>query len=98
MGILVVLIGIASAVAWHYKPELTAVIHEKIRENINGEFNIDNINVSVIENFPQVAVTLDGIYLRGLRYNTYKKDFLSAKKVIVNVNLFKLLFKEVDVS
>jgi hypothetical protein len=97
-GILAVLVSIASGVAWHYKPELTAAIHEKIRDNINGEFSIDNVSVSVIKDFPRVSVTLEGIYLRGLKYNIYKRDFLTAKKVVVNVNLFKLLRKEVDVT
>src|SRR5271154_3720314 len=90
--------GIASGLAWYYKPEITQVIHRKLGEKINGEFDIRNISISIFEDFPNVSIKLEGIDLRGARYPLYKKDFFKAKKVLVNVSLSKLLAKEIEVK
>lgn len=96
-GFLLVVIGIISGLGWYYKPEITAAVHRKLSENINGEFKIDNISVSVFEDFPNISITLKGIYLQGLKYSIYHKYFLKANRISLNVSLYKLLLKEVDV-
>jgi AsmA-like C-terminal region len=95
---LIAIVGLASGVAWYYKPELTQLIHEKLQENINGDFKIEDIRVSVFGDFPNVSVSLEDLYLRDHQYSTYKRDFLKAKKVLVNVSLAKLLVKEIHVT
>jgi hypothetical protein len=98
LGFLTVLVALATGIAWYYKPEITQAVHRKLNEKINGEFDIKDIGISVLEDFPNVSITLRDVYLRGAQYERYKKDFFRAQKLQLNVHLGKLLVKEIDVK
>lgn len=95
---LLVILGIGSGLAWYYKPEITAAIHQKLKENINGDYNIDDIRISIFDDFPAISITLQGIFLRDSLYSFYKKDFLTAQKILLHVSGPRLLFKNIDVK
>ena len=66
--------------------------------SINGEFDIHDISISLLEDFPNASITLKDIYLRGAQFERYKKDFFKAKKVRLDVSLGRLLRKEINVK
>src|SRR5882672_9437316 len=97
LGLLLLLPGILG-VAYVYKAEILAEVNLELSKHFNGDFHLGDVSFSFWDEFPNFSITLHEMYIRGPKYMQYGKDFLSAKKVHVNVRLVPLLFKTVEVS
>src|SRR5450631_2787703 len=92
------LVAIAVGGSYYYKSEIVAAVNQELKKSVNGDFSIGNVSLSLWDDFPTLSITLRDIFIRGPEYAKYKKDFLSAKKVYVNVELAPLLHKALVVK
>jgi len=97
IGLLVILI-LAYSAGQYYKPGILKAINDKVKGSIRGEFHLGSLDFTIFDRFPNVSIKLSDIYLRGPRYNTYKKDFFHARDIYVHVNPLHLLRGVVDLS
>lgn len=95
-GAAILLIG--AILLYSYKGEILASINANLKERINGDINIGDVHITILHHFPNVSVALENIYVHGPEYEKYKQPFLRAEWVDVNVDLFKLLRKEINIK
>ena len=89
---------IVAGLLYSYKGEILASINANLKEKINGDINIGNVHITILHHFPNVSVALENIYVHGPEYEKYKQPFLRAEWVDVNVDLFKLMRKEISIK
>lgn len=94
---LLFLLTIAFGTAYYYKSDILAAVNDAIRKSTNGEAGLRDITFSFWDKVPGLSITLHDIYLRGPQYDLYKKNFLVAGKVYVNVRLAPLFKKTIVV-
>ena len=95
-GAVILLIG--AGLLYSYKGQILASINASLREKINGDINIGDVHITILHHFPNVSVALENIYVHGPEYQKYKQPFLRAEWVDVNVDLFKLIRKEISIK
>jgi|GEM_PF-977690 len=92
------LILIGYAVIVSYKKEILAELNQEISNSINGQVEIGDLKITLLNDFPNLSLSLRDVYLRGPRYDQYKQDFLTAEIIDLNVRPFKLLLMEVSIK
>jgi uncharacterized protein involved in outer membrane biogenesis len=70
----------------------------RLNEKINGDINIRDIHITVLHHFPNVSIVLEDIYVHGPEYKKYHRPFFRAEWVDVNVELLRLLHKEISIK
>jgi len=92
---LIVLIVIGWFVmAWYingHKKELLAKITTEVSDNIDGNFNIEDMEPALLNGFPNISVRLIGVTLSDSMYSSHKKNLIELKSVYVKLNIFSLL-------
>ena len=94
----VAILLIGAILLYSYKQEILTSINAKLKERINGDVNIGDVHITILHHFPNVSIALEDIYVHGPQYEKYKQPFLRAQWVDVNVDLFKLLRKEIVIK
>jgi len=89
---------IGALLLYSYKQEILTSINSNLKERVNGDVNIGDIHITILHHFPNVSIALENIYVHGPQYDKYKQPFLRAEWVDVNVDLFKLLQKEISIK
>jgi hypothetical protein len=92
----VLLIG--AIVLYSYKKEILASINSNLKERVNGDVNIGDIHITILHHFPNVSIVLENVYVHGPQYEKYKQPFLRAEFIDMNVDLFKILRKEISIK
>ena len=77
IGIFVLINILGYAAVQYYKPKILETINRTLKNGINGDFQIGNLEYTIFEQFPNFSITLSEIYLRGPRYDLYHQDFFS---------------------
>ncbi len=95
---LVAILLIGALLIYSHKAEILTSINTKLKERINGDVNIGDVHITMLHHFPNVSIALEDIYVHGPQYEKYKQPFLRAQWVDVNVDLFKLLRKEIIIK
>lgn len=95
---LAILVLLAYALLYFNKARLVAAINKELQLSINGEINIGNIGLNLWHEFPRASLSVENVYIRGPRYAQYHQDFLSIEKLYLNINIKKLLNKEINFS
>lgn len=95
---LAAILVICAILLYSYKKEILASINADLKERVNGDINIGDVHITILHHFPNVSIALEDIYLHGPEYEKYKQPFLRAEWVDVNVDLFKLLRKEISIK
>ena len=96
ISILLVLIVIFSVAYWN-RDKILEQITAQLNEGINGEFKIQKLDFTILNDFPNFTLTLRNVSLRDQRFSTYKHDFFVANKVFVDINLYHLWKRNVNV-
>lgn len=95
--LLIVFIGISIYVSVN-KQKLIAEATEKISENIAGKISIEDMGVSMFENFPYVALTIKNIKITDSLYNKHGHALIQSEKIFIRVNPLKLLTLNIQVN
>jgi uncharacterized protein involved in outer membrane biogenesis len=92
----ILLLTIAFAIAYWNRDKIREQITAQLNSGINGEFNIRKLNFTLFNDFPHVTVTLRDVSLREtVPFN--HPDFFAAEKIFLDVNLYSLWHKQIDI-
>ncbi len=94
----VVSLAIVMVIMQQRKPEILAVINEKLNEWVEGDVRIGNYNITFFHNFPNLSITLKNIHLKGPSFEKYQQEFLRAQRVDINVQPLKLFQKVISIK
>lgn len=94
-GVLVVLVvifylGLAFYIHTH-KKEVLASVTKTLNESVSGTFSADDMEVTLVQNFPSVSLGLKNASLHDSLYIKHKRPFLEAGEIDVAVNTLALL-------
>ena len=89
--------AIIFSVAYWHRDKILEQITAQLNEGINGEIKIQKLDFTLLNDFPNFTLTLRNVSLRGQRFSLYKHDFLVANKVFVDINLYELWQKTINV-
>ncbi|WP_345078016.1 AsmA family protein [Nemorincola caseinilytica] len=73
------------------KERVFGYVLEQLKDNINGELHIGQMEPHILRSFPHVTVELEDVSLRDSLWQTHKRDLLRAKNIFVAVDLRSLL-------
>ena len=88
--LVVLFIGALIAIPYFFKDQLLQTIKDTVNSSINGDFDFEDANLSLLRSFPDASVKIDNYQLMG-------KDvfegvpLVKGKAVEVNVNIWSLL-------
>lgn len=80
------------------KKQIVAQVTQQLSEKLNGNVKIGAADISFFKSFPRVAVLINNIEITDTMYQVHKHAFFQAKKLFVNINVFKLLGKTSPLS
>jgi uncharacterized protein involved in outer membrane biogenesis len=80
------------------RKEILAELNQEISNSVHGQVEIGDLKITLLNDFPNLSLSLRNVHLRGPRYDQYKQDFLTAEIIDLNVRPFKLLLKEVSIK
>jgi hypothetical protein len=86
-------IGVAAYVQFHRK-ELLEKAKTAFREQLGGEAEIGDVDISFFRHFPSITVRLSDVTLRDSAWKQHHHDLLKAGNVFVSCNLWKTLLAE----
>ena len=98
LGFFMLLIAIGYAAAQYYKPKILETLNRELKNSINGDFQIGQLDFTIFEQFPNFSIAISDIYLRGPKYDQFHRDFFKADKIYVHVKLLHLLGGAVDLK
>ncbi len=96
--LLVVFTAVVFAVAYWKKDEILEKLTVYLNDQINGEIHIGKLDFTILHQFPDFSVTLHDVYLRGPQYSVYNHDFFIAERIFLNIGVFELIGKKVNVN
>ncbi|MFN9803577.1 MAG: AsmA-like C-terminal region-containing protein [Bacteroidota bacterium] len=88
--LLLLFIGLTVYVNGH-KKELTAKAITAIRQNINGDVSIEDLNVTVFRHFPSLSIRLMNVRVTDALYKKHGHALLSAENLFVRLSTPSLL-------
>ncbi|MBC7627466.1 AsmA family protein, partial [Ferruginibacter sp.] len=87
---LLVLTGVAFAIPYLFKSQLTAKVKKEINAKLNARVDFKEVNISFFRHFPKVAVGLDDFYITG--NGVFAADtLLAAKQIDAAVNIMSVI-------
>ena len=99
-GSIIIVLGILVLTPYFFKDKIVTVIKETINENVNANVNFNNVDLSLISNFPNVKVSLNDFVITT--FKPFEGDTLaSAKSVSLKMpltSLFKVGSGEIAVN
>lgn len=81
-----------------HKKKLIAEVTEKISENIGGKITIEDMGVSLFENFPYIAIGIKNIQVTDSLYCKHGHSLIQAENIYIRINPFKLLLLDISVN
>jgi len=88
-GIVIIIFGILIIVPYFFKDKIVAVIKETINENVNATVDFNDVDISLISNFPNAKVSLNNFVITT--FKPFEGDTLaSAKSVSLKMPLTSL--------
>lgn len=101
LSVLLLLLALVGSAAWYVKTHKEKVRTEllaQLNENLDGKLTIGEMEPEFFTSFPRLSLRLENVHLRDSRFESHKKEFLSAGKVEFAVNAWALLRGKVDVA
>ena len=88
-GIIIIVLGILILTPYFFKDKIVAVIKETVNENVNATVNFNDVDISLISNFPNLKVSLNDFVITT--FKPFEGDTLaSAKSVSLKMPLTSL--------
>jgi len=94
-SLLVVLFGILLSLPYFFKDDIKAAIDKELAASVNADinFDIDNFDLSIFPNFPNLTVGIQDFSVVG-RDDFAGKTLFSTQKFEVVINLKKIIFDD----
>jgi hypothetical protein len=98
ISMLAVFFILIQSLIYFNREKIAATINQELQKYIEGEIHIGAVNLNIIHDFPKTTLSIKDVYLRGLKYNIYKKDLLKIEKLFIRVHLLKLIKGEINLT
>ncbi len=98
LGLLILLVMSVLAVAYWNRDALLSKVTRELNNNIEGKLEVRSINFTFLHDFPNFSLSLEDVTLHDNRFDKPGQEILSAEKVIVDVEFYPLLRKELIIS
>lgn len=95
--IVIAFIGISIYVSTH-KEKLKTEVTEKISESIGGKITIADMGVSLFENFPLLAISINNLKITDSLYGKHGHALIQAEKIYVRINPWKLITLNISIN
>lgn len=102
MAALLLLITLAYVVLAFYvnthKEEILTSIKAKINKNLNGKFEVESMDPTFLQGFPQISLRLKNVVLKDSLWKQHQKTLLKAADFNISINPFAFLKGTVDIK
>lgn len=98
IGIFFLFILFLYAYVYFNKKAILRNANEKISTAINGKVTIGDVSLAFFTNFPNIAVELRDVSITDSMFVQHHHELLSARKILIALNTFKLFSKKVDLK
>ncbi len=98
IGILIVLYIIIFAYVSANKKSIIKQVTEDISKKLNGKVTVGDVDLSFLKTFPKASVLLSNVTITDTLYAKHHHAFLQAEQVFAQLNIMKLLKKEVSIN
>ena len=72
-----------------FKGKIETIVKQEGNKLLNAQFDFDNLDISLLSNFPQASITLEDFWLKGI--GDFENDtLLQAGELTAAVNLMSL--------
>ncbi|MBA3647160.1 MAG: hypothetical protein H0W62_01190 [Chitinophagales bacterium] len=78
------------------KKEILGYVTETVNQKINGTFSIADFHITPFEDFPYISLLLTDPVIRDSLYSQHHQTLFEAKKICLEINVFKLFSKTVE--
>ena len=101
---LVILVVIATSVAYFYEDQVSQYLVEELNEYILAEVEVEDVNFSLLQKFPKASLEFKNVLAHSKHgyYKTIQKfntdTLFFAKSIYVQINLLDLLTKDYTIS
>ena len=99
-GIIILIFGVLIIAPYFFKDKIVTIIKESINENVNASVDFNNVDISLISNFPNVKVSLNNFVITT--FKPFEGDTLaSAKSISLKLpitSLFKASSGNIEVN
>lgn len=97
-ALLILLFIIVSIYVAVNKKELLQKATKELSERLGGQVTIEDISVSVLNNFPRLSLQLKNLSIRDSLYENHRHAFFTAGLVFLRLNSFSLLAKRISLN
>ena len=86
---IVAIIVLLMALPMAFKGKIETIVKQEGNKLLNAQFDFDNLDISLLSNFPQASITLEDFWLKGI--GDFENDtLLQAGELTAAVNLMSL--------
>ncbi len=65
VAVIILLLVVLMAIPYAFKDKIEGIIKEEGNKMLNATFDFDNLDISLISQFPSASITLEGFWLKG---------------------------------
>ena len=95
--IIVVFYSLCIAFTWFFGEEIEGIILSKVNSKLKNDISIDNIDFSLVSNFPSASVTLSNILILDSQPENLD-SLLFSKEAVIKLNIFDIITKNFSIS
>ena len=87
--VIAIILVLLIVLPYAFRGKIKDIVLTEGNKMLNAEFYFDNLDISLLRDFPKASVSLEDFWLKGV--GDFQNDTLvKAEKVSVSVNLFSL--------
>ncbi len=98
LSLIALLLCVTFVLGSFYKKELSNLLTQTLKSRFALTLTVENVDVSVIENFPNASIKLKNVLLNSDLYSVKDKPLLKASTISLSLNLLKLLHKDFEIN
>lgn len=94
-GSIIFLLLSAYGVALWFKDDILAYVNQRANAEIKGKTHIADVDFTVLQAFPSISISLKDVEVKD---SLYMRKAVSLKRIYLQINLLKLLDRQVEVK
>ncbi len=94
LGILILTFTAYGAALW-FKKDILSYFNQQLNKEIKGIVTVSDLDFTLLETFPQISISLNDVIIKD---SLHKKNVLTMKRLFLQVNVFKLISKKIEVK
>lgn len=96
VGFILLLFSVGLLLVYIYKKEILAEASSQLKSAIRADVTIGDADITLFSEFPNFTLKLDDVLIKDPSARPGDKELLRSKTILVNVETYKLFFKEIE--